>query len=145
MSEERFLIRPLFIPSMCQLSMPPFAASISCTNKKINVYSAGSSNRSQPWVVLHMRDSYRAMNLVDTLDAYLKGVALHPQTLNRLVSGCGAESVRIRAKQFVNAAPLNIHRDFSLFFSTWGLQVQNCSTRAITGYHLQSPNIDAGH
>lgn len=144
MSEERLLILPLFIPSLCQLSKPPFAASISWTNKKINVYSAVSSNLSKPWVVLHRRDSYRTMNLADTLDAYSKGVALHPQTLNRCVSGCGAESVRIRAKQFVHASPLNIHWAFSLF-STWGLQVQNCSTRAITGYHLQSPNIDAGH
>lgn len=63
-----------------------------------------------------MRDSYRAKNLVDALDAYSKGVALHPQTLKRRVSGCGAESVRIRAKQLVNAAPLNIHWAFSPFF-----------------------------
>lgn len=116
MSEECLLILPLFIPSLCQLSKPPFATSISCTNKKINVYSAVSSNLSQPWVVLHMWDSYRSMNLVDTLDTYSKGVALHPQTLNRRVSGCGAESVRIRAKQLVNAAPLNIHWAFPLFF-----------------------------
>lgn len=67
------------------------------------------------------------MNLVDTLDAYSKGVALHPQTLNRRVSGCGAESVRIRAKQLVNAAPLNIHWAFPLFFSP---QVFKCKIAA---------------
>lgn len=127
MSEERLLILPLFIPSLCQLSKPPFATSISCTNKKINVYSAVSSNLSQPWVVLHMRDSYRSMNLVDTLDAYSKGVALHPQTLNRRVSGCGAESVRIRAKQLVNAAPFKYTLGFSPFFSP---QVFKCKIAA---------------
>lgn len=74
-----------------------------------------------------MPDSYRAMNLVDALDAYSKGVALHPQTLSRRVSGCGAESVRIRAKRLVNAAPLNIRWAFSPFFSP---QVFKCKIAA---------------
>lgn len=74
MPEKHLIILLLVVPLLCQLSKPSFTFSISWTNKKINVFSAVSSDLPQLWVILHRWDSYCTINGVDTLEAYSKRV-----------------------------------------------------------------------